>query len=77
MRELSGFGVCEVSKHSQLDWGDWYHALKHHDIDIYRRTIEWMESVTLQNQVPTNIAADYERTAVLLVCEILRIKPIK
>lgn len=56
-------------------WEKYYSALKFHDSQIYRMALDSMEAVTLKHRVTTKVAADYEMAAVLLVCDILGIKP--
>lgn len=59
---------------TKIDWEAWYRALKERDPEVYRRTIDYMEAVTLNHSVPQKAAAEYERTAVLLACELLDVR---
>jgi hypothetical protein len=57
------------------DWEMWYRALKAHDAAIYQRVIQGVEAVTLTYRIPTQAAAEYERNAVMLACDLLSIRP--
>lgn len=57
------------------NWEEWYRALKAADPDAYRKAIGYVEAVTLSHNVPTKAAAEYERAAVMLACEILEVTP--
>lgn len=55
-------------------WEAWYRALKARDPEVYRRTIDCMEAVTLNHSVPQKAAAEYERSAVMLACDLLNVR---
>lgn len=57
------------------NWEQWYRALKDRDPDAYRKIIQGIEAVTLTFRVPTKAAAEYERTAVMLACDLLGVHP--
>ena len=57
------------------DWESWYRALKAANPDAYRKAIGHMEEVTITHHMPLQAAAEYERAAVLLACELLGVKP--
>lgn len=56
------------------NWEAWYRALKARDPEVYRRTISYMEAVALNHSVPQKAAAEYERSAVMLACELLDVR---
>lgn len=60
------------------DWERWYRALKAANPEAYRKAIGYMEATTLSHYapaVPQKAAADYERAAVMLACELLGVRP--
>lgn len=57
------------------NWEQWYRALKERDPQAYRSAIQGVEAVTLTFNVPTKAAAEYERAAVMLACELLGVRP--
>lgn len=57
------------------NWEAWYRALKELDPDAYKNAIQSMEAVTLTFNVPTKAAAEYERAAVMLACQLLGVRP--
>lgn len=56
------------------DWDVWYRALKERDPAAYRNAIGYMEAVSLNYNVPHKAAAEYERSAVMLACELLGVR---
>jgi len=57
------------------DWERWYRALRAADPDAYQAAINGVEAVTLTFNVPQKAAAEYERNAVMLACQLLGVKP--
>lgn len=56
-------------------WERWYSALRAANPDAYRKAISYSESVTINNNTPLKAAADYERSMVMLACELLDVRP--
>ena len=56
-------------------WESWYRALKRANPEAYRKAIGYIEATTLTFKVPTKAAAEYERAAVMLACELLGVRP--
>ena len=57
------------------DWQPWYRALKKHSFTKYRKAIDYMEGNSINHDLSTKAAADFERAAVMLCCEVLGIEP--
>lgn len=57
------------------DWEKWYRALRAADSEAYRKAISYSESVTLNHNTPMKAAAEYERSMVMLACDLLRVRP--
>lgn len=53
----------------------YYQVLKDHDFNLYKSTIQSVEAVALNHRIDLRAASDFESTAVLLVCQALKIKP--
>lgn len=57
------------------DWPQWYRALRYQHPDAFKKAINYMESVTIQYRIPERAAAEYERAAVMMLCEVLEVSP--
>ena len=57
------------------NWEAWYRALRARDPEAYRKAINYTEAVSLTFNTPQKAAAEYERTAVMLACELLDVQP--
>lgn len=57
------------------NWEAYYRALKDKYPAEYQKAIQGIEAVTLTFNVPTKAAAEYERTAVMILCDVLHVMP--
>lgn len=59
----------------RADWERWYRALRAADPEAYRKAISYSEGVTLNHNTPMKAAAEYERSMVMLACDLLQVRP--
>lgn len=62
-------------KFADDNWEKYYSLLRKHDPDLFRRTLEAGEGVSLKHGLGHKVAADVEVAIVFAVCDALDITP--
>lgn len=57
------------------DWKNWYNALRAAHPDVYEKAIRYSEAQCINHRIPTQPAADIERSYVMFACELLDVNP--
>ena len=58
-----------------IDWEKWYVALRAVEPDAYKAAIEYAEGLSLNYNFSLMVAAEVERSHVMLACRVLRVQP--
>ena len=64
-----------MSKPVGANWETWYRALKSVNREAYDKAIRYSEALSLKYNLPLTQAAEFERSHVMLACELLGVRP--